>query len=286
MTLRRSEHDDKRLQEVEKRRFGVPKMLTFDAKREASFQLDRLQARGRQAYWAGWIALLTYNVVVMVDFLAGRVDPGAETRMLFTTYLIGTAPCLAVLLMLRRNRDPRRNDPLLLCGSFLLLATAIFTNHSLTVETQVFDAFTLVLFPVAANIALPLSFRGAAVSTVVTVTVLIVSSLWGQRFPPDAQSTLVQLYLAGGIPDAGCQLPVRIVRPNKLSELPTREPTQWRARARAGPTRSPFAHRLSDRSRQPSGIRPAVRRDRRRLLHRGTPACPAPRRHRLLQILQ
>ena len=198
MTLRRSEHDDRRLQEVEKRRFGVPKMLTFDAELEASFQLDRLQARARQAYWAGWIALLTYNVVVMVDFLAGRVEPGAGTRLLFTTYLIGTTPCLVVLLMLRRNRDPRRNDPLLLCGSFLLLAAAIFTNHSLTVETQVFDAFTLVLFPVAGNIALPLSFRGAAISTVATVTVLIVSSLWGERFPPDVQSTLVQLYVAGG----------------------------------------------------------------------------------------
>ncbi len=199
MTLRRSEQDDKLLQQVEKYRLGVPKTLVFDAELEASFQFDRLKARGGQAYWAGWIALLAYNVVLMANFLAGQVEPAAMMSVLFTTYGIGAAPCLVVLVMLRYNRNPRRNDPLLLSGSGFLLLVSIFVNHSMTADTQVFDAFTLVLFPVAANIALPLSFRGATIGTVATVSLLIANSLWGQRFPPDAQSTMTELYVAAGI---------------------------------------------------------------------------------------
>jgi diguanylate cyclase (GGDEF)-like protein len=199
MTLRRSEQDDRLLQQVEKYRLGVPRTLAFDAELESSFQFDRLQTRGKQAYWAGWIGLLAYIVLTIANFLAGQVDPTAVTRVLFVNYAMGAPICLALLFMLRRNRNARRNDLLLLGGFSILLLEGIFTNRNLNAETQAFDAFTLVLFLVAGNIAVPLSFRSAAISTLAAVALLIGNTLWGQRFRPDAQSAMIQLFVASAI---------------------------------------------------------------------------------------
>jgi diguanylate cyclase (GGDEF)-like protein len=199
MTGLRSEKYDKLLQQVEKYRLGVPKALVFEAALESAFQSDRLKTRRKQAYWAGLIALLAYNVLLMVNFLANQIDPAAMTRVLFTTCVFGTVPVLVMLVMLRRNRNPRRHDPLLVSAYGLMVVHSILINHSMTAETQVFDAFTLALFPCAGNIALPLSFRGAAFATVLTVVLLTGNALWGQRFPPDAQSTMIQIYVASGI---------------------------------------------------------------------------------------
>jgi diguanylate cyclase (GGDEF)-like protein len=198
MTLRRSEQGDALWPRVEKYRSGVPRALVFDAELEASFQLDRLKSRGIQAFWAGAVALVTWNALLMANCLTGQIQPAATARVLITTFATGTAPCLVLLALLRRNRSPRRQDPLLLGGFGLLLAASIFTNHNIVAQTQAFDAFTLVLFPVAGNIALPLSFRGAAIATAPTVVLLIVNCLWGQRFSPDAQLAMIQLYVAGG----------------------------------------------------------------------------------------
>jgi len=170
------------------------KTLFFDRDLEAQFRAHDVEARAQHAYWAGMIAILAFNVLTMFNVLQRQILAASETRILLASHLTVTIPCVGFVAIVRNSRDPRLNEWLLAAGYMLVTVGALLINRAMTPEMAIFDAFALVLIPVACNIAMPMTFQSSAMTTAASVALCVANGLSRPVFAP-ALSTLLQVYV-------------------------------------------------------------------------------------------
>lgn len=176
-----------------------PITLFFDREIEAIFVRDRSAMRARQAYLAGLIAVLAFNVMLCVEYASGEIEPTAAVRVLVASHAIVTIPCLVFAAVLRRNASAKLRELLMALGYGLVTVGSVVLNQNLRGEAAVYDAFTSVLIPITCNIALPMAFVTAALGSAFGVAALTVSAFLHAGFSPDAQSAMATLYGAGAV---------------------------------------------------------------------------------------
>lgn len=184
------------LDAVERRLAEPPKALSFEAKLEAMFQAEAAKRRALSACWAGWIAVLAFNI--MLSTICATNEVGADaTRVLIAAQVIVTLPSALLLLALRRRHDTKWREITLVGGYGLVTLGAIALDLHMANDAALYFAFASALIPALGAIVAPISFVGTAIGTVASVAALIVSALWRQRFSADAEFAMILLYGGG-----------------------------------------------------------------------------------------
>ena len=160
------------------------------------FQAEAAERRALGANWAGWIAVLAFNIMLSTIYATHEVETGA-TRVLIAAQVIVTLPSVLFLLALPRRHDAKWREVMLLGGYGLVTLGAIALDHHLANEAALYFAFASALVPVFGNIVPPISFVGAAIGSLSSVAALIASALWRQRFSADAEIAMILLYGGG-----------------------------------------------------------------------------------------
>lgn len=176
-----------------------PSFLCFDSEVETMFHSQSIETRARHAYWAGLISLLALNLLTLANVFGHEMMAAIETRSLVITHLTSTIPALGLLHIIRRSRDSRLIDLAMASGYVLVMVGALVLNRSMTPEARLFDAFTMVLIPVACNIALPMSFHVAALTSLLVAAAFSVNILSHDEFSRSARLSLILVFYAAAI---------------------------------------------------------------------------------------
>ena len=160
------------------------------------FQAEVADRGALSARWAGWIAVLAFNVMLSAIYIANEVDADT-TRVLIAAQVIVTLPSALFLFALRRRPDAKWREVMLVGGYGLVTLGAIALDQHMANDAALYLAFASALIPAFGNIVAPISFIGAAIGSVVSVAALIVSALWGQRFAAGAELAMILLYGGG-----------------------------------------------------------------------------------------
>ena len=249
------------------------------------FQAEAAERRALSACWAGWIAVLAFNVMLSAIYIANEVDADT-TRVLIAAQVIVTLPSALFLFALRRRPDAKWREVMLVGGYGLVTLGAIALDQHMANDAALYFAFASALIPVFGNIVAPISFIGAAIGSVVSVAALIVSALWGQRFSAGAEFAMILLY--GGGAAATLVANYRFESYERLNYLMRLKKTLHKDELRAWRrTHCPTsARQIPFRSAQPGRIRRALHRRRKLVPQRKPRVERAVCRYRQLQALQ
>ena len=182
------------LDAVEKRLAEPTKAPSFEEKLEAMFQAEAAQ---RCAPPAGPVGSPSWR---STPCCRQSTSPTRSTRTPArpdAAQIIVTLPSALFLTALRRRPDAKWREVMLVGGYGLVTLGAIALDQHMANDAALYFAFASALIPVFANIVAPISFIGAAIGSVVSVAALIVSALWGQRFPAGAEFAMILLYGGG-----------------------------------------------------------------------------------------
>ncbi len=174
------------------------RMLTFDREIETIFLRDRSAARSRQAYLAGLIAVLSFNVMVCGEYACGEFAASAM-RVFLAEHLIVTIPCLLGCYAVRRGVSMMWLEALMAVGYGLGTVGAVVINQNIRGDAAIYDAFTDVLILICCNIALPMAFLTAAIGSAFSVAALTASAFFHSDFPLQAQGALSALYVLSAV---------------------------------------------------------------------------------------
>jgi diguanylate cyclase (GGDEF)-like protein len=173
--------------------------LRFHDALERRYQSDNLPTNAQYARYAGWTAVLAYNLMLAIEFGAGDFPAEAIPVVLLAAHGLVTAPCLTFIFLARRVRTPKRLDACMCAAYVLVTLASIILNLHMSSRAATNDAFIAVLIPVTCNIALPISFAMAALGSAFSVTALIALSLGHPGFSAESQSAMILLYLVAAI---------------------------------------------------------------------------------------
>ena len=190
-------HDETFLRRIDDAIANRSPWLRFPDELERRYRSDAMSTNTRHARYAGWAAVVAYNVMLAAEFAAGDFSAHATPFVLLASQGLVTAPWLAFVGLAKFIRNPRRLDEYMGAAYALVTLASLFLNLNMADRPATYDAFTSVLIPVTCNIALPLSFAMAARGSAFSVTALIAMCLARSGFSSDAQSAMILLYLVG-----------------------------------------------------------------------------------------
>jgi len=173
--------------------------LRFSPEIEARYHAQAVETRARHAFWAGLVALMALNLLLLANVFSREIIAQVGTRAQIADHLTSTIPSLGLLFLVRRSREPWAIDLYMASGCLLVTIGALLLNHVLTPQTRLFDAFTLVLIPIAGNIALPMSFDVAVGVSSIVAAAFSADVVARAEFSATAQQSLILVFLAGTV---------------------------------------------------------------------------------------
>nr|WP_315466377.1 GGDEF domain-containing protein [uncultured Rhodoferax sp.] len=184
------------LQHVEAELLHPSRRLRFAPEIEAQYEAETGKVRNHQIYMAGMVALLVFNAFLWNDF---RVRSAIFYDVLFVRLLLVTAPCFGILWLIRRGVTPSAREILTGCGVLMVTAAASWINWQTRSDIAGYDCFTFVLVLITSNIALPIRFTTATITSVLSAIIVMLSVLWHPYIPAQAQIVSLLVYVFAGV---------------------------------------------------------------------------------------
>ena len=150
-----ADQDNKLLGRVDEAIVNRSNGLRYPDALEQQYQSDNLAARAQHARYAGWAAVLAYNVMLTVKFVTGEFPAHAIPTVLLAAHGLVTAPSLMFIFLARFESHPRRLDSYMAAAYAMVTLASVVLNLNMNSHAATYDAFTSVLIPVTCNIALP-----------------------------------------------------------------------------------------------------------------------------------
>ncbi|HEY8907679.1 MAG TPA: GGDEF domain-containing protein [Rhodoferax sp.] len=163
---------------------------------ETRFEAETAQARHRQIFIAGSVALLLFNAFLFNDY---RVRPEILGQAVFVRLLLVTLPCFAFISLIQRGVAPKVRE--MLTGSCCLIVTAgaSLINWKTRGEAATYSGFSFVLILISCNIALPMQFKTALVASILSTLIMAVGVFGHPTIPAMAQKSSMLIYVLCGV---------------------------------------------------------------------------------------
>lgn len=163
---------------------------------EARYEADTGPARNRQIFMAGVVALLVFNAFLFNDY---NVRPEIFAEVVFIRLVLVSMPCAAIVFSVYRGVSPIKREILTASGFLIVTVGANWINWRTHSVVAAYDCFTFVLILLASNIALPMRFKAAVVSSILSALVVAASVLGHPYIAPHAQEMSLLIFIASGV---------------------------------------------------------------------------------------
>ncbi|MCO6186931.1 diguanylate cyclase [Rhizobium sp. L1K21] len=164
------------LQQTEVELFRGGPRLRFGMPLEALYQSGQNTARNRQSAIAGFLVFIIYEVIVAALVLGGGIKPDMVFSYFVLTHLAFSLPTLTFSVLASFNLMNSVTRELFISAVYLSLCSIpLAYNLYLTPDQALGTYFSDVLVIIGCNIAMPLSFRYAAVTTTVGAAILSIA---------------------------------------------------------------------------------------------------------------
>jgi len=163
---------------------------------EARFEAETAQARHRQIFMVGSVALLVFNAFLLNDY---RVRPDVLDQAVFIRLLLVTLPCFAFISLIQRGVAPKVREILTASCFLIVTAGASLINWKTRGEAATYSGFSFVLILISCNIALPMQFKTALVASILSTLIMAVGVFGHPSIPAVAQKSSMLIYVLCGV---------------------------------------------------------------------------------------
>ncbi|TXT40148.1 MAG: diguanylate cyclase [Comamonadaceae bacterium] len=170
--------------------------LSFAPDIEARYEAETAQARNRQIYTAGIVALLVFNAFLFNDY---KIRTEIFYLAVLIRLLLVTLPCFVIVSLIQRGVSPLMREILTASGCLIVTGGASLINWHTRGEAATYSGFSFVLILISCNIALPMRFKTALIASILSAFIMAIGVFGHPFIPAIAQNSSMLIYVLCGV---------------------------------------------------------------------------------------